>query len=606
MHPLLYPIIVPFVAGLLVLMMPKKAKGVPAGFSFVAAAMTLLFSVQLFFNKPLALNAYGFGLLRLDAFSAFVVLFIALFGILNILYSSGFMKGKEGLTAYYAYILWTLSASIGAALSDNLILFISFWGFLGFTLYLLIGFGGEAAKGAAKKSFIIIGGTDALMIMAIGILWKLTGSLQMSEISISLHTGAALFAFIALALGAFAKAGAMPMHTWIPASAEGAPTPVMAFLPASLDKLLGIYFLARLSLEMFVMTAGSTFSIFLLSVGAITIIAAVMMALVQHDIKRLLGYHAVSQVGYMVLGIGTANPIGIAGGLFHMLNNVIYKSCLFFSGGSVEYRTKTTDLDRLGGLGKFMPITFTAFIVASLSISGVPPFNGFVSKWMVYQGVIAMGKLGGKLWIVWLVAAMFGSALTLASFMKLIHAIFLGQPAADTDQSRGRVKEVGASMWIPTAALALLCVVFGVFAYKIPLKLFIIPSLGTDVSFSGIWNASLATVLIIIGIAIGLFIYALGNTKYRETEPFVGGADLKQYKDMRVSGVSFYKTIQDIKPLRIIYNKAEAGFFDIYEVGRSATFGLSKLFQYLHNGILPTYLTWCLLGIIILFLILKG
>ena len=110
----------------------------------------------------------------------------------------------------------------------------------------------------------------------------------------------------------------MPFHTWVPDAAEDAPIPVVAFLPASLDKLLGIYFLARITLDMFVMDLGM--NTFLMAIGSFTIVAAVMMALIQHDLKRLLGYHAVSQVGYMVLGIGTGNPIGIAGGLFHMLN----------------------------------------------------------------------------------------------------------------------------------------------------------------------------------------------------------------------------------------------------------------------------------------------
>ncbi|GAG46575.1 unnamed protein product, partial [marine sediment metagenome] len=234
--------------------------------------------------------------------------------------------------------------------------------------------------------------------------------------------------------------------------------PVTAFLPASLDKLLGIYLLARIAMNLFVMN--KAMGTVLLVVGAITIIAAVMMALIQHDLKRLLGYHAVSQVGYMLLGIGTGNPIGIAGGLFHMLNHAIYKSCLFLCGGAVEQKTGTTNLDKLGGLAKVMPITFVTCLVGALSISGVPPFNGFVSKWMVYQGVIELGRQGDKLWIIWLTAAMFGSALTLASFMKLIHATFLGQRA--NNQASKRTNEVHWTMWLPMVILSGLCIIFGV------------------------------------------------------------------------------------------------------------------------------------------------
>ncbi|NVM26498.1 MAG: hypothetical protein HWN70_11380, partial [Desulfobacterales bacterium] len=442
-------------------------------------------------------------------------------------------------------------------------------------------------------------------LLGLALIWRIAGTLEMDKISIALNTKPAVWAYLCLAAGAFAKAGAMPLHTWIPDTAEDAPTPVTAYLPASLDKLLGIYFLARISLDMFQMNAAM--NTFLMALGSFTIVAAVMMALIQHDLKRLLGYHAVSQVGYMVLGIGTANPIGIAGGLFHMLNNAIFKSCLFLSGGAVEKRTGTTDLERLGGFAKIMPVSFVTFLIASLAISGVPPFNGFASKWMIYQGVIEAGKGGGYLWIIWLVAALFGSALTLASFMKLIHAVFLGQPS-EAQSSKLKVQgpeEVGLTMWIPQVFLAALCIIFGVFAYRIPLKMFILPSLGMDVVFSGIWNADLATALILAGIIVGIIIYLLGKiTQAKEAEIFVGGEILKEHPDMRISGTEFYNTVQDIGVLGGIYRLAERKAFDVYEVGAKITLGFNKVLSYIHNGILPTYLAWCLLGMGILFYIL--
>jgi len=497
-------------------------------------------------------------------------------------------------------------ASLGAVFSNNLVLLMAFWGFLGLLLYLLIEFGQkERTSYTAKKSFIIIGGTDAFMLLGLAFIWRLTGSFDIDKLSIALTSKGACLAYLCLAAGAFAKAGAMPFHTWVPDTAEDAPTPITAFLPASLDKLLGIYLLARISLDIFQMnTAMNTV---LLVVGSVTIVAAVMMALVQHDLKRLLGYHAVSQVGYMVLGIGTGNPIGIAGGLFHMLNHAIYKSCLFLSGGAVEKKAGTTDLEKLGGFAKIMPITFITFLIASFAISGVPPFNGFASKWMVYQGVINMAKAGSSnLWVVWLVAAMFGSALTLASFMKLVHAVFLGQKSRESQIKGNKIQEAGPTMWIPTVTLATLCVVFGVFAYRIPLKLFILPSLGgAGVAFTGVWNASLATVLIVVGVAIGFVIYLLGTaTKTRQAEIFTGGETLKDYPDMRVSGTEFYNTIQDIGILRFIYKLAEKKLFDIYEVGTKITLGFNALLRYIHNGVLPTYLAWCLLGMLILFYVL--
>ncbi|NQS99948.1 MAG: hypothetical protein HQ595_02595 [Candidatus Omnitrophica bacterium] len=543
-------------------------------------------------------------LLRFDYLANFVGIFIGIFTLLIILYSAGFMRGKKGLARYYFYIILTLIASLGAVFSNNLIAFIAFWGFQGLLLYLLIGFGEkERTSATAKKTFIIIGGTDALMLLGIALVWQLSRTLQMDQINIALDSRQAVWAYLCLAAGAFAKAGAMPLHTWIPDTAEDAPTPVTAYLPAALDKLLGIYFLVRISLEMFQLDAAM--NTMLMAVGSFTIIAAVMMALVQHDLKRLLGYHAVSQVGYMVLGIGTGNPIGIAGGLFHMLNNTIYKSCLFLSGGAVEKRTGTTDLERLGGFAKIMPISFIAFLLASLAISGVPPFNGFASKWMIYQGVIETAKSGGNLWIIWLVAAFFGSALTLASFMKLVHTVFLGQPSDEVKVMNRNAGETTPAMWIPSIILAGLCVVFGVFAYRIPLKLWIVPSIGRQVVFPGIWNANFATALLLAGIIIGIVIYLLGKvTECREANIFVGGEILKDYPRMRISGTKFYSTIQELPVLKAIYGLAKAKLFDLYNVGTNIVLVFTRILRYIHNGVLPTYLAWCLLGMGILFYVL--
>ena len=545
--------------------------------------------------------------IKLDRLNGFMVLAIGLFSVLIIIYSLKFMKGKPQLTRYYTYIILTALASLAAVLANHLILLLVFWGFLGLTLYLLINTGDDKSSSVAKKTFIIVGGSDALMLLGIAIIYHLTGTFQMDKIKISLSTTYYLlptFAYFCIAIACFAKAGAMPFHSWIPDCAQTAPVPVVAYLPASLDKLLGIYLLARLSLDLFTLD-GVTGGVLML-IGAFTIIAAVMMALVQHDMKRLLGYHAVSQVGYMVLGIGTGNPLGIAGGLFHMLNHAVYKSCLFLNSGNVEYRAKTTELDKLGGLARLMPITYVSCLLASLSISGVPPFNGFVSKWMVYQGVIQratshQSPVTGIISIICLVAAMFGSGLTLASFMKLIHAVFLGQRAGGS--AAQRVSEVNWTMWLPPAVLAVICVVFGIFANQLPLKYFILPAVG-EVTFIGTWYAGLATLLIIIGLAAGAVIFIFGSLRpaLREDKAFTG-AQTVELKESVVSGTEFYNTVQEYGILKAIYKKAETGAFDIYEQGKNAVLGIGQFFQYLHNGVLPTYLVWTLLGMIGLFFV---
>ncbi|MBF0510998.1 MAG: hypothetical protein HQL13_01575 [Candidatus Omnitrophica bacterium] len=535
---------------------------------------------------------------KLTTFSFFVGVFIIFFTLVVLLYSLGSMRGQKNLPQYYFYIILTMLSALGVVLANDLLILLVFWGFLGVLLYLLISFGQkERTSQTAKKALMIVAGTDLLMILGIGLVWRLVGTLEMDKVHILLTSPTALVAYLCFVMAAFAKAGAMPFHTWIPDTAVDAPVSVAAFLPASLDKLLGIYFLARVTLDIFHMNHFT--NTFLMAMGSLTIIFAVMMALVQHDLKKLLGYHAVSQVGYMVLGLGTGNPVGIAGGLFHMLNHAIYKSCLFLSAGVVEKKAGTTDLDKLGGLAQTMPVIFISFLIASLAISGVPPLNGFASKWMIYSGIIQTAKGSGHLWILWLMSAMFGSALTLASFMKLVHAVFLGQPFKEIPRTQTPV-----SMWFPVLLLASLCVVYGVFS-KLPLKVFILPSLGQHVVFGGVWNSYAAFLLLLSGLFIGLVIFLLGkkNSK-RLTAPFVGGEDLSQYPEMRISGTQFYRTIEDMVFLKKVYALAEQKVFDIYDVIKRIAHQSFKVLSRLHNGILPTYMAWCLLGMIVLFYVL--
>ncbi|MDO8525229.1 MAG: proton-conducting transporter membrane subunit, partial [Candidatus Omnitrophota bacterium] len=592
-NPLVLLIVGPIAAGVACLALPDRAKIFTKILALSVSLAAFIGTIMVFIKKPLIYETASHPILIADNLSAFIALAAALFAFLIIIYSFGFIKASFG--RYFGYVLATLGSSLAVAYADNMIAFLTFWGFLAVLLYLLVNFQGtDRAAASAKKALIIIGGTDAVMIFGIGLIWSMTGTLSFSNVHLTLAGPLNYCAYFSLVIASFAKAGAMPFHSWLPDVAEDAPASVTAYLPASLDKLLGIYLLAKASLSLFTMNGISNFILALF--GSLTIILAVIFALVQHDLKRLLGYHAVSQVGYMILGIGTGNPIGIAGGMFHMLNNTIYKSCLFLSAGSVEEKTHTTDLSKLGGLMKFMPVTFACFLVASLSISGIPPFNGFVSKWMVYQGIIESACAKNPFWIVWIVCAMFGSALTVASFMKLLHAVFMGRPSKDFSY----IKEPGASILLPILTLALLCCVFGIFAFSAPISIFIIPAIGKAVSYCGIWNPALAAVLIAAGIILGALAYFLLRPGvFRAVSTFIGGEDADKLD--RVTGVEFYNTIRDMKGLKWLYKKEEEKSLDIYTLGRKAIYFFTGRFQYLHNGILPTYLVWCLLGMIAIF-----
>lgn len=596
-------ILIPVIAGILFFLIPDRAsllKGITALVIAVVCTIltTGLYSSSVIRFTPEIAGAGKYLILRLDNLSRLIVVFISLFSVLILLYSLLYIKGKK-ISNYYSWFLVTLGCSYGAAVSDNLLLFLIFWGILGITLYKLIAANDEESSAAAKKTLILIGASDSIMIIGIAILWRLTGTLNMSEIHVSTGSPLTAVAFLALLTGSFTKAGAFPFHTWVPDYTKSAPASSSAYLPASLDKLLGIYFLARILNGLF--TAGEGMTMFLLIISVATIIIAVMMALVQHDYKQLLGYHAVSQVGYMILGLSLGSFLGIAAGLFHMINNALYKSGLFLTAGSVEYRTGKTDIGDLGGLSKQMPVTFLAAFVFAVSISGIPPFNGFASKWMIYQAIINFGSepgLPNKLWIIWLGLAVLGSALTLASFIKFIGGVFLSRRRPDLEN----VKEAPVVMLIPLALLALLCIGFGAFATKTIVPRLFIPVTG-DFEFTGFWSSGLVWLMVIVSLLAGVLIYlATGLKKFRTSDSFIGGE--KIYDQAGYPTPEFYKSITEFRFLSGIYNKAQEKWFDLYDLSRKSVLWLSHRLSLGHTGILSGYVIWVLAGLMILLLIM--
>ena len=599
MNILFYPVIIPLIAGVAVLILPKMLKELIA---LIGATAAVYYTWLIFIGGKgmqascvwLILDDFPFAAeFRADTLSVFVLFAAAVFALLIVIYSIGFMKDGERLKEYYAYLLLTTGAASAAILADNLLLLLVSWEITTMLLFLMITIGEKTQKDSAGKTFVMIGFSDCSLLLGIVLLWWMLGTLRISDIDALPITNCAMTAvYILLLIGALVKAGAMPGHSWIPKAAEGAPTSVMAFLPASLDKLLGIYLLARISLDMFILSG--TLKLLLLIIGGVTIILAVMFALVQHDLKKLLAYHAVSQVGYMVMGIGTGVPIGVVGGLFHMLNNAIYKCCLFLGAGAVEKRAGTTDLENLGGLAKAMPVTFFACLVSALAISGVPPLNGFVSKWLIYQGTIEIGQP------IFLLAAMFGSALTLASFIKVIHSVFMGEKSVTLEE----VKPAGAAMAIPMVILAVLCIVLGVFA-QYPLKYVFGPAAG--LGFDGVpaaidlsramWSPTLATILIVVALVMGWIIYLLSTaTKVRTTTIFVGGEKFDT-ESLRYPGTGFYETIRDMVPLKTLYEDAEKGVYDLYVLGGKYGLKIIEVFRSMHNGVVSTYIAFAMIGL---------
>ncbi len=608
-------VFLPLVVGFVLLFLPNRIKFLPKALTLIISVLTLGLAIRIF---TLSRHYYSCAVLRIGDFSLdlllyvtplgkFILMFAMGFGLLITLYSLKSMAGAKRANEYYGAILLTIGGSAGILLCDHLLLLLIFWEIVTVSLYLLITTGGKNSNFAATKSFAMIGASDAAFLLGILMVWALSNTFVISAIRLPTTSAFSIMAFLLLMTAAITKAGAMPLHTWLPTSGEYAPPSVMALLPAAIDKLLGIYLLVLVVRGMFIVKSGAL-SVILAIIGAATIIVAVMIAMVQHNLKKLLSYHAISQVGYMVLGIATMTPVGIAGGVFHMLNHAIYKCCLFLCGGAVEQAAGTPELDRLGGLGRKMSITFTTCLIAALSISGIPPLNGFVSKWMVYQGVIRMGTsqtgAAANLWPVWLTCAIFGSALTLASFVKLIHSVFLSRLPSDLKD----VKEVSPLQTVPMIVLASLCVFFGIF-YHVPLKCFIYPALGIErgTAIFGTWASGLATILIVVGIVIGGLILAVGwlSGKVRTVPTWTCG-EVQDNEQMIIPGTHFYKTVSSMVGLKQLYADQEKGYFDLYNQSGKTGLALTNFLRWLHSGLLPVYLTWVTFGLLaVLFVVCK-
>jgi formate hydrogenlyase subunit 3/multisubunit Na+/H+ antiporter MnhD subunit len=630
MDRLVLPILVPGAAGILAMLLPRRLRALRSAVGLLGTLGALLTGVVLLGARESV--AYGGILLgpldldlafRADGFSSWAAAFVGLMGFLTSLYSFGWFRGRGGAPGRYdAYVLLATAGAAGAVLADNQLLLVIFWDLVSLMLFLLVATGREDGAPAAAKTFTILGLGDMALLLAV-VLIGLAGAAAglarpLARTTLAAHplvaTGAGtVIVFLLVFAAAAAKAGAVPLHSWIPTMAGSTHAPVLAFLPGALDKVLGIYLLARASVDWFVLGPGLRFAV--MAVGAVTILTAVLMAMVQHELRRLLSFHAVSQVGYMVLGIGTGTLVGVLGGVFHMLNNAIYKSCLFLGAGIVERQAGTGRLDRLGGLGKTMPVTFGAMLVAALAISGVPPLNGFVSKWLVYQGCVAAGQP------LFLVAALFGSVLTLASFVKVLHSIFWGARPARLEG----VREEGIALRLPLVTLAALCVLLGIFA-AVPLDRAIGPVVGLEPDGAVPGSAALdgaastwgpvrgplplepgpsraafgplaVTGLLVLGVLAGLVLAHLGRMGERRVRSvFIGGEPIDPERNT-FPGTEFYRTVSEARGLGPALRAGDRGTFDVYRIGGSLGGLVIAVLRRLHSGAITDYLFWCFLGV---------
>jgi len=573
-------IYLPTLAGILCLICPRQLKGIKEIISTTASLVFIIFAIQVF-SLPdqliripwFEISSLDFGFdFRLYHFSRFLLLFIGLFTFLTVLYSISYFKGNYPSHLYYSFLMFTLSGAALIILADNFFILLLGWEIVTLLLFFLIAMGqGKPAAMAAGKAFAILGFTDVALLFGVIALPIVYGTWNISSLNIEIGSTISIVIFLLLFVAAIAKAGAVPFHSWIPDAAKAAPLPVIALLPAALDKLLGIYLLARLTLDVF--QINQTMRSLMLIIGAITIISANLMALIQSDIKKFLGFATITQMGFMLLGFGSGTTIGILGGLFHMLNHAIYKILLFFGFGVVEKETGTSDLNKLGGLAKSMPFTFTFLTIGIFAASGIPPFNAFVSKWMIYQSILDAGQP------LFLIIAMFGSALTLATFLKVWFGTFMGPAPGSLSK---KVKDGTILTRFTLLVPGLLCIIFGI-AAQLPINTFISPILKIHLSKipatinlgTAFYNPTLATILLLAGF---------------EKEKLVID--------------HFYETMQKMKFLGGVLREGGKGVTDVYNLSSNLGLVVVNVLKKMHDGVLSTYLAWCIIGLGIISFIL--
>jgi hydrogenase-4 component B len=634
---------------------------------FVTAASLLLWLVVLraFSGQPdaprtlLRIPAVGAALVvQVDALSAVFLAIIATIAVLTTLFAVHYLDRftHDSPAKYYPVLQVLCAGIIGVVVTADFLFFLVFWELMTLASFFLVVFEREdrAAQRAGLKYFVVNQAAALGMLAVAVVLWRSAGSFHFDALRVALGSlliTSPLAAHLLLALlflGFATKAGVLPMGSWLPAAYPAAPTSATALFGGIMSKL-GIYGLLRVFVQLLPLSSATTIWGGVIALAGLgSLFTGTLMALQQDDTKRLMSFHVIGQVGYMFLAIGTGllllrsspglGALALLAGMFHMLNNSLYKSCLFLTAGALEYRTGTTSLAALrGGLGAVMTGTAACALLAALAIAGVPPLNGFASKWLIY----ATGILGSRdmsLLAIAVVVAMFISLVTLASFVKYLGGAFLGAP----DPTRN-AREVPWPMLAPQVVLAAVCVAFGLFP-MFPLQylyrgLIALPSAaglpalsellgggpGLALHDAGVVTAAWGPLPLAFGLALlaGLCYWLLqrgGEAEVRDVPVWVCGEE-EEPGTVRYPPGSFYRPFKEAfhgvyptphgrlpafpQPLRRALDPDRWLYHPIARASEAAARSISRT----HVGVLQVYLLWIILGaaaVLALILLLGG
>ncbi len=484
--------IFPLIACMFVPLIAKKGDKIRNYYVIAVAAVTAAFAFSLvpgiFFGNGQPTEStipWIAGIsagVYIDPLSILFTCLVGFFGLIIVIYSWGYMKGEEGLTRYYFLILLFIGSMIGLVISDNLVQMFIFWEMVGLCSYALVAFWYKRPESvnAGNKVFIMTRIGDISLLAAIGILYagplvagKAIGSFSFSTIIAALtagakagtlNTGLLVTAFFLVLGGAVAKSAQFPLFTWLYSAME-APTSISALLHAATMVKAGIYLLAR-----FILIASvATPLIIALQplwfptvawIGVITALIGATLAITTTDIKGVLAYSTVSQIGFMMAGLGSAvagaASIGWFASLFHMVSHAFFEGLGFLLAGGIIHAIGTRDMRLMGGLRKAMPITFVLMGIMIITTSGLPPFAAFFSKGLIITSVAGLNSTAGTIQAILLYAT---AAITFAYVIRMFSLVFMGKESEHLQKQH--VHEAPKVMLIPAAILAALCVVWG-------------------------------------------------------------------------------------------------------------------------------------------------
>ncbi len=456
----------------------------------------------------------------MDSLTAIMLVVVTSVSLLVQIYSQGYMRGDPGYHRYYAWMSLFTASMLGLVLANNLLMMYVFWEMVGLCSYLLIGFWFQrpSAANAAKKAFIVTRLGDFGFLIAILILYTNAHTFDIAQLRgmavAGTLAGATLtWAAIGIFAGAAGKSAQFPLHTWLPDAMEG-PTPVSALIHAATMVAAGVFLVARM-LPLFENSAAALNTVAI--IGGFTAIFAASMGLVMNDIKRVLAYSTISQLGYMMLGLATG---GVAIGMFHLFNHAFFKALLFLGAGSINHATGTFDMREMGGLRKVMPWTFALFVIGSLSLAGIWPLAGFWSK-----DEILASSLSQQPFL--FVLAMLTVFMTAFYMFRVVFLTFGGQSRAvanhghDHVEGHGKPHESPKVMVIPMIVLGILAVVSGFWNVTGHFNSFMGEAGETQSfisGFFGVFTHPLPWIALIIAL-LGIFLaYAIYSAKWLSPE----------------------------------------------------------------------------------------